>query len=77
MSAEIITIVASATGIVISMGGLIIALFLNANAELKEFRKEWAQESKDFHGRLIAIETDFKTFMKDQERERTKVILGK
>jgi hypothetical protein len=24
--------------------------------ELKEFRERWAEESKDFHGRLIAIE---------------------
>jgi hypothetical protein len=26
------------------------------HAEMKEFREKWAQESKDFHGRLIAIE---------------------
>lgn len=24
--------------------------------ELKEFREKWAEESKDFHGRLVAIE---------------------
>lgn len=24
--------------------------------DLKEFREKWADESKDFHGRLIAIE---------------------
>ena len=24
--------------------------------ELKEFREKWAQESKEFHGRLVAIE---------------------
>jgi hypothetical protein len=24
--------------------------------DLKEFREKWSEESKDFHGRLIAIE---------------------
>ena len=75
MSAEIIAIIASAVGIVLSMGALVLCLFLYSNDKMDKFSEKWNEESKDFHGRLIAIEIDFKNFMKREEEKRTAGLL--
>lgn len=81
MSAEIIAIVGTGMGIIIAMGALVITLFLHSISKMdkmsedsKTFREAWAQETKEFHGRLTAIETDFKNFMKREEERRTKIL---
>jgi hypothetical protein len=43
----------------LTMVGIFLTLRSDAKkyeSELKDFREKWADESKDFHGRLIAIE---------------------
>jgi hypothetical protein len=34
----------------------IMTLIRSIHDEMKDFREKWAQETKDFHGRLCAIE---------------------
>ena len=41
------------------------------------FREKWAEESKEFHGRLEKRDAEFKAFMKAEEVKRTKILTGK
>lgn len=45
--------------------------------DLKEFREKWAEEAKDFHGRLERQDAEFKAFMKTEEQKRTQILMGK
>lgn len=52
----VLTIVGTGLGIIISMGALILTLFLWNRAEANTDRRAMAEELKDFHTRLLAIE---------------------
>lgn len=43
------------------LSGSIAAGIAEGRREMAEFRKMWAQESKEFHGRLCSIEEKVKT----------------
>lgn len=62
----IIAIVSTGMGIIISMGAITIALFLHSSARMDKFSE-----------RIIALETDFKNFMKREEEKRTQIILDR
>ncbi len=44
-------------------------------SESKTYAECIQKDMRDFHGRLEKQDAEFKAFMRDQERERTKVIL--
>lgn len=51
--------------------------YRHLDAEIKDFREKWALETKDFHGRLEKQDAEFKAFMKEEERKRTQILMGK
>lgn len=51
--------------------------YRHLDARIDANHKEIVQMMMDFHGKLERQEADFKSFMKEQERERTRIILGK
>lgn len=52
----VLTVVGTGIGIIIAMGAIVITLFLWNRGEANADRRAMAEEMKDFHNRLIAIE---------------------
>jgi hypothetical protein len=52
----VLTVVGTGIGIIVAMGALILTLFLWNRAEANTDRRAMAEEMKDFHSRLLAIE---------------------
>lgn len=47
------------------------------NRGMYEFREKWAEETRDFHGRLERQDAEFKAFMRAEEQKRTQILMKK
>ena len=73
----VVTIVGTGMGILIGMGGIVIALFIYSQGKMDAALKAIQDEMKDFHGRLERQDAEFKAFMRQEEGKRTQVFMRK
>lgn len=56
-----------------AIAGIVIPLHLSGRNTIDAVQKEM----KDFHGRLEKQDAEFKAFLKEEERKRTQILMGK